>query len=135
MSLTLQTTHGNIKIELFCELCPKACKNFLALAASGKYDNTIFHRNIRGISNCTQDSLFKVEIQPVLARKVKVSIVNHSKTSLFKVLSMTAEACFLSPTVVLTQMAANSSSLTTGFQNSTNNTQYLVEYFQFNQDN
>lgn len=48
MSLTLHTTHGNIKIELFCELCPKTCKNFLALAASGKYDNTIFHRNIKG---------------------------------------------------------------------------------------
>ena len=48
MSLTLHTTHGNIKIELFCELCPKACKNFLALAASNKYDNTLFHRNIKG---------------------------------------------------------------------------------------
>lgn len=48
MSLTLHTTHGNIKIELFCELCPKTTKNFLALAASGKYDNTIFHRNIKG---------------------------------------------------------------------------------------
>lgn len=48
MSLTLITTHGNIKVELFCELCPKTCKNFLALAASGQYDNTIFHRNIKG---------------------------------------------------------------------------------------
>jgi peptidyl-prolyl cis-trans isomerase-like 3 len=48
MSLTLITTHGNIKIELYCELCPKACNNFLALAASGQYDGTIFHRNIKG---------------------------------------------------------------------------------------
>ena len=29
-------------------MCPKTCKNFLALTASGKYDNTIFHRNIKG---------------------------------------------------------------------------------------
>ena len=48
MSLTLHTTHGNIKVELFCELCPKTSKNFLALAASGYYNNTIFHRNIKG---------------------------------------------------------------------------------------
>ena len=27
---------------------PKACENFLALCASGQYDETIFHRNIRG---------------------------------------------------------------------------------------
>jgi peptidyl-prolyl cis-trans isomerase-like 3 len=48
MALTLHTTHGDIKVELFCELVPKACKNFLALCAMGYYDNTLFHRNIKG---------------------------------------------------------------------------------------
>ncbi|KRX05396.1 Cyclophilin-like peptidyl-prolyl cis-trans isomerase domain [Pseudocohnilembus persalinus] len=48
MSLTLQTTHGDLKVELFCELCPTAAKNFLALSAKGYYDDTIFHRNIKG---------------------------------------------------------------------------------------
>ena len=48
MSVTLQTSLGEIKFELFCETCPKACENFLALCASGYYNNTIFHRNIRG---------------------------------------------------------------------------------------
>lgn len=48
MSLTLQTTHGDLKVELFCELCPAAAKNFLALSAKGYYDDTIFHRNIKG---------------------------------------------------------------------------------------
>lgn len=48
MSLTLVTSLGDIKMELFCELCPKTCKNFLALAGSGFYNNTIFHRNIPG---------------------------------------------------------------------------------------
>lgn len=47
MSITLQTSHGDIKVELFCETCPKACENFLALCASGYYNNTIFHRNIK----------------------------------------------------------------------------------------
>ena len=40
MSLTLKTTLGDIKVELFCQQVPKACKNFLALAASGYYDGT-----------------------------------------------------------------------------------------------
>ena len=47
MSLTLHTSHGDIKLELFCELCPQACKNFLALCAKGYYNDTIFHRNIK----------------------------------------------------------------------------------------
>jgi len=46
MSVTLNTNLGKIKIEVFCELVPMAAKNFLALCASGYYDNTIFHRNI-----------------------------------------------------------------------------------------
>lgn len=29
-------------------MVPKAAFNFLALAASGYYNNTLFHRNIRG---------------------------------------------------------------------------------------
>jgi len=48
MSVTLATSHGDIKIELYCELVPKTVKNFLALCASNYYDNTIFHRNIKG---------------------------------------------------------------------------------------
>lgn len=46
MSVTLHTTHGEIKIEIFCERTPKAAKNFLALCARGDYNGTIFHRNI-----------------------------------------------------------------------------------------
>lgn len=48
MSVTLNTTHGKIKLEIFCEQAPKAAKNFLALCAKGYYDGTIFHRNIKG---------------------------------------------------------------------------------------
>jgi len=47
MSVTLHTTHGDLKIEIFCEAVPKAAENFLALCASNQYDNTIFHRNIK----------------------------------------------------------------------------------------
>lgn len=48
MSVTLHTTHGELKIEIFCEAVPKAAENFLALCASNAYDNTLFHRNIKG---------------------------------------------------------------------------------------
>eukprot|EP00598_Pedospumella_elongata_P003200 CAMPEP_0184972948 /NCGR_PEP_ID=MMETSP1098-20130426/4869_1 /TAXON_ID=89044 /ORGANISM="Spumella elongata, Strain CCAP 955/1" /LENGTH=148 /DNA_ID=CAMNT_0027495351 /DNA_START=112 /DNA_END=558 /DNA_ORIENTATION=+ len=35
-------------MEVYCDLVPKASFNFLALAASGYYNGTIFHRNMRG---------------------------------------------------------------------------------------
>jgi peptidyl-prolyl cis-trans isomerase-like 3 len=48
MSLTLHTNQGDLKIELDCELSPKNCENFLALAAAGQYNNCTFHRSIPG---------------------------------------------------------------------------------------
>ena len=48
MSVTLHTSHGDLKIHLNWQQTPLAAKNFLALAASGYYDNTVFHRNIPG---------------------------------------------------------------------------------------
>ena len=64
MSVTLHTTLGDVKIEVFCESVPKAAEvclfpsppvlqpaltggqNFLALCASGAYDDSPFHRLI-----------------------------------------------------------------------------------------
>nr|POE46764.1 peptidyl-prolyl cis-trans isomerase-like 3 [Quercus suber] len=48
MAATLQTTHGDVKVELFCQATPKTSYNFLALAGSGKYDQSPFHRNVAG---------------------------------------------------------------------------------------
>jgi peptidyl-prolyl cis-trans isomerase-like 3 len=48
MALTIHTSHGDLKIELYCDNTPKTSKNFLALCAMGYYDKTIFHRNIKG---------------------------------------------------------------------------------------
>merc|ERR1712066_1093677 len=39
---------GDLKLELYCEECPKTAKNFIALAASGYYDGCKWHRNIKG---------------------------------------------------------------------------------------
>ncbi|KAG6055683.1 Peptidyl-prolyl cis-trans isomerase cyp10 [Claviceps humidiphila] len=46
MSVTLHTTLGDIKIEVFCESVPKAAENFLALCASDYYNSSPFHRLI-----------------------------------------------------------------------------------------
>ncbi|KAJ9138619.1 Peptidyl-prolyl cis-trans isomerase [Pleurostoma richardsiae] len=48
MSVTLHTSQGDIKIEVFCESVPKTAENFLALCASGYYDGSPFHRLIPG---------------------------------------------------------------------------------------
>ncbi|XP_015693866.2 probable inactive peptidyl-prolyl cis-trans isomerase-like 6 isoform X1 [Oryza brachyantha] len=48
MSVTLHTNLGDIKCEVFCDQAPRTAENFLALCASGYYDGTIFHRNIKG---------------------------------------------------------------------------------------
>ncbi|CAF3833694.1 unnamed protein product [Rotaria magnacalcarata] len=55
MSVTLHTDLGDIKIELCCDQCPKACENFLALCGSNYYDNCLFHRNVKGYMIQTGD--------------------------------------------------------------------------------
>ncbi|KAK3837882.1 MAG: peptidyl-prolyl cis-trans isomerase-like 3 [Linnemannia elongata] len=55
MSVTLHTDLGDLKLEIFCESVPKTAENFLALCASGYYDNNLFHRNIKGFMVQTGD--------------------------------------------------------------------------------
>lgn len=55
MAVTLHTDYGDIKLELFCEQCPKSCENFLALCASDYYKGCVFHRNIKGFMLQTGD--------------------------------------------------------------------------------
>lgn len=51
----MHTDVGDIKLELYCEDCPKTCENFLALCASDYYNNNLFHRNIKGFIVQTGD--------------------------------------------------------------------------------
>ncbi|KAG0227369.1 Peptidyl-prolyl cis-trans isomerase cyp10 [Actinomortierella wolfii] len=55
MSVTLHTDLGDLKLEVFCESVPKTAENFLALCASGYYDNVLIHRNIKGFMMQTGD--------------------------------------------------------------------------------
>jgi peptidyl-prolyl cis-trans isomerase-like 3 len=85
MSVTLKTTSGDIKLELFCQACPKTTYNFLALCASGGYDGSPFHRSIANFmvqagspasgstkeSNSVYGEMFEDEI--------KVSLRHHTR--------------------------------------------------------
>ena len=44
----LQTSKGNIRIELDDEKAPESVKNFLAYVNKGHYNGTVFHRVIKG---------------------------------------------------------------------------------------
>ena len=44
----LTTSHGAITLKLDAEKAPKTVENFLAYVKAGHYDNTIFHRVIKG---------------------------------------------------------------------------------------
>jgi cyclophilin family peptidyl-prolyl cis-trans isomerase len=46
--VVLETSKGIIKIELFPEAAPKTVENFLHYVDSGFYNDTIFHRAMRG---------------------------------------------------------------------------------------
>ncbi len=47
-TVQMQTSAGSLRIELDDEKAPKSVANFLAYVAAGHYDNTVFHRVIKG---------------------------------------------------------------------------------------
>ncbi|KAJ7330533.1 cyclophilin-like domain-containing protein [Mycena albidolilacea] len=51
----IDTTVGEIDIELWAKETPKTCRNFITLALEGYYDNVIFHRVIPGFLVQTGD--------------------------------------------------------------------------------
>ena len=95
MSVTLHTTHGPIKLELFCSACPRTTYNFLALCASGGYDNSPFHRLIPSFmvqggspsSGSTKDSIsiygeqFEDEIKSSLRHNARGTLSMANKGS------------------------------------------------------
>ena len=43
----MHTTHGDLNIELHCDIAPRACENFITLCERGYYNGVAFHRSIR----------------------------------------------------------------------------------------
>lgn len=51
----LITNMGPLNLELYCDVLPKTCENFLKHCDSGYYNGTKFHRSIRNFMvNCKQ---------------------------------------------------------------------------------
>ncbi|UZJ55991.1 hypothetical protein CBS101457_005311 [Exobasidium rhododendri] len=44
----METNFGPLNVELHVDKAPKTCYNFLELCKTGKYSDTLFHRNIKG---------------------------------------------------------------------------------------
>ncbi len=47
-TVNMETSAGSLRIELDDAAAPKSVANFLAYAAKGHYDGTVFHRVIKG---------------------------------------------------------------------------------------
>ena len=45
--VVLETTQGDIELQLYPDIAPKTCENFVGLVNKGYYDGTIFHRIIK----------------------------------------------------------------------------------------
>jgi peptidyl-prolyl cis-trans isomerase-like 4 len=43
MSVLLETSQGDLVVDLFLEDCPKACENFLKLCKMKYYNNCLVH--------------------------------------------------------------------------------------------
>lgn len=54
----LHTTHGDLNIELHCDITPRTCENFITLCERGYYNGVAFHRNIRYDNNLLCEFLF-----------------------------------------------------------------------------
>jgi len=73
----METSKGNITIELFKEKAPISVKNFLNYVAEGHYDGLIFHRVINGFM--IQGGGMDENLQP---KKTKFAIKNEAANGL-----------------------------------------------------
>jgi len=66
MSATLHTSMGDIVIEFLPQQAPNTVANFIKLAQNGFYDQTKFHRIIKGFMNQGGDPLTKDDTKQAL---------------------------------------------------------------------
>ena len=43
----VKTSGGDLNLELHCDVAPRTCENFIALARAGYYDGGAFHRSVK----------------------------------------------------------------------------------------
>jgi cyclophilin family peptidyl-prolyl cis-trans isomerase len=77
VQVLMETTEGNIKLELDADKAPKSVANFVQYAKDGHYNGLVFHRVIKGfmIQGGGYDEKFD-------QRKTRASIENEAKNGL-----------------------------------------------------
>lgn len=76
----MKTTVGDIDLELWTKEAPKACRNFIQLCMEGYYNNTIFHRVIKGFIAQGGDPTGTGEGgESIYGHPFKVLIINNFK--------------------------------------------------------
>jgi len=77
VQVLMETTEGNIKLELDADKAPKSVANFVQYAKDGHYDGLVFHRVIKGfmIQGGGYDEKFD-------QRKTRATIENEAKNGL-----------------------------------------------------
>jgi peptidyl-prolyl cis-trans isomerase B (cyclophilin B) len=73
--ITIETSHGTIKLDLDFKNTPNTAENFVAYAQDGFYDGTIFHRVINGFM--IQGGGFDADMKQ---KSVKTPIKNEAKS-------------------------------------------------------
>ncbi|MEI8352230.1 MAG: peptidylprolyl isomerase [bacterium] len=76
-AVVMETSEGNVEIELFADKAPISASNFLAYAESGFYENTIFHRVIRNFM--VQGGGFETTMKQ---KSTRAQIKNEAKNGL-----------------------------------------------------
>ena len=98
----LETTNGQIEIELDAVKAPISTKNFLEYVDSGFYNNTIFHRVIPGFM--VQGGGFTQQMQQ---KETKAPIANESKNGLHNVRGTLSMARTSNPNSATSQFFIN----------------------------
>ncbi len=78
--ILMETTAGNITIELYPEKAPKTVENFMKYVSDGFYTDTIFHRVISGFmiqgGGFTADMTQKTPTYPAIALEARNGLKN-----------------------------------------------------------
>ena len=100
--ILLQTTHGDIKLELDYDRTPETAKNFEQYVRDGYYDGLIFHRVIGNFM--IQGGGFTPDMQP---RKTREPIQNEADTGLSNMQGTVAMARTMEPHSATAQFFIN----------------------------
>lgn len=98
----LETSKGNILVELSQDKAPKTVENFLSYVRSGYYDGTIFHRVIKGFM--IQGGGFSDDMQ---GRKTRSAIPNEADNGLKNAIGSIAMARTSAPHSATSQFFIN----------------------------